>query len=54
MKLEDWSKTLDQNLVVIDKEISSIANAIISFNFPNISEATLNTVKKFSIIIKVL
>ena len=45
MKLDDWSKTLDNNLVVINKEIALISNAIIKFNFPDINETTLNTVK---------
>ena len=45
MKVDEWAKTLDNNLVVINKDISLISNAIISFNFPDINETTLNTVK---------
>jgi hypothetical protein len=45
MKLEDWSKTLDNNLVVIDKEVALISDTILRSNFPFINNTILEKIR---------
>ena len=41
LTVDEWAKTLDKNLAIIDKEIDSIDSFITNFNFPNIQRISL-------------
>lgn len=45
MNITEWIKTIDKNMVVINKEVGLISNAISKFNFPNIDESVLGTIR---------